>query len=271
VSIQQLQLTTNRCLPFPAILLGLVFAFATPAAVENIGTTVTAQPGQSAVASTPVGVIEGRSEITASGEFRYTIPLQVPRGRAGIEPTLSLQYASRAGDGRVGMGWNLVGLPEIRRCTSTIATDGRTEGVAYNDRDRFCLDGQKLVLVRGEYGRNDSKYRTEEDSFARIIASRLPGETEPSSFRVWTKDGRILDFGGSRWARMMVNRAAATGENGALMREGYRTVAWTLAEMRDRVGNKIESTPSRHGRVEHRGWNRICPRGNYSGSHSITM
>src|SRR5262245_43060581 len=81
-----------------------------PAPVRPPPRPGTQLPAPDLLPSAPVGVIEGMSEITASGEYRYTIPLQAPRGRAGIEPSLSLQYASRAGDGHLGVGWNLVGL-----------------------------------------------------------------------------------------------------------------------------------------------------------------
>jgi hypothetical protein len=40
----------------------------------------------------------------------------VPPGRAGIQPNLSLEYASGGGNGFVGVGWGLAGLSRISRC-----------------------------------------------------------------------------------------------------------------------------------------------------------
>ncbi|TIT07543.1 MAG: OmpA family protein, partial [Mesorhizobium sp.] len=194
------------------------------------------------VASQEVGTIPGQSDVTSAGEYRYTLPIVVPVGRAGLQPELSLQYASRAGDGRLGLGWGLVGLPEIRRCPWTLATEGRTDGVKYNGGDRFCLDGRKLVAVKGPYGGHESEYRTEETIFARIVSyvedPQSPGE--PSRFRVWTKDGRVLDFGGpDRTSRILAGQARATGFNGDLTSEGLRTVAWALQSSSDRAGNRM--------------------------------
>ncbi|MEX2745985.1 FG-GAP-like repeat-containing protein [Rhizobium mongolense] len=194
------------------------------------------------VASQEVGVIPGQSDVTSAGEYRYTLPISVPAGRAGVQPELSLQYASRAGDGRLGVGWGLVGLPEVRRCAWNRATEGRTDGVQYGSGDRFCLDGRKLVVIRGAYGGHESEYRTEATVFARIVSyvedPQSPGE--PSRFRIWTKDGRILDFGGPfRTSRIVAGRARATGFNGDLTSEGLRTVVWALQSMSDRVGNRM--------------------------------
>jgi hypothetical protein len=86
------------------------------------------------------------------GQFTYSIPIKVPAGRAGMQPTLSLEYASNGGDGLLGMGWSLSGLSSITRCGWSLAVDGRVDGVDFDETDRFCLDGSKLVAVSGPYG-----------------------------------------------------------------------------------------------------------------------
>lgn len=45
----------------------------------------------------PVGYVDGSSRVTPNGEFTYTIPIEVPAGRAGMQPEISLQYSSRTG------------------------------------------------------------------------------------------------------------------------------------------------------------------------------
>jgi hypothetical protein len=45
----------------------------------------------------------------------------------------------------LGVGFGLGGLSAIHRCSKTIAIDGVKGGVNYDDNDRYCLDGQRLI------------------------------------------------------------------------------------------------------------------------------
>ena len=42
-----------------------------------------------------------------SGAFTRSIPIAVPPGRRGLDPSLSLSYNSSTGNGFVGAGWSL--------------------------------------------------------------------------------------------------------------------------------------------------------------------
>ncbi len=63
--------------------------------------------------------------------------------------------------------------------------------------DRYCMDGQRLVLVSGTYGAAGSEYRTELDSFSRIVASGTAGNGV-ASFTVQTKAGLTMEYGNTR-------------------------------------------------------------------------
>ncbi|MDD3375308.1 MAG: SpvB/TcaC N-terminal domain-containing protein, partial [Candidatus Omnitrophica bacterium] len=52
----------------------------------------------------------------ASGTASASIPLQVPRGRGGVEPALALAYNSGSSNGLLGVGWFL-DLGKIGRST----------------------------------------------------------------------------------------------------------------------------------------------------------
>ncbi|WP_347252740.1 SpvB/TcaC N-terminal domain-containing protein [Dokdonella sp.] len=132
-----------------------------------------------------VGAAAGESGVSG-GAAVYTIPVAVPPGRAGMQPSVSLNYSSRGGNGIAGMGWSLSASSAIHRCAQTVEQDGRIKGVALGADDRLCLDGQRLVRVAGSaYGSAGAEYRTEIDSYARITqyggllqgrGARRPGE-----------------------------------------------------------------------------------------------
>lgn len=167
--------------------------------------------------------IPGKFEVTPVGEAAYSIPLAVPPGVAGMEPRLALSYNSRGGNGLMGMGWTLAGLPSITRCPRTTPQDGVKGAVAYDANDRFCLDGKRLMVVSGTYGMADSSYRTEIESFAKVTAFGSAG-SGPQYFVVKTKEGQTLEFGRSVDSRVTV--------------AGISTIrVWALNKIADSVGN----------------------------------
>src|SRR5262249_47729349 len=142
--------------------------------VVSLTTAVLLIAAQPTVAETMA--LPGKFGVSTSGAATYTIPIAVPPGTAGVAPSLSLEYNSHDGDGIMGIGWSLGGLPSIARCPMTIAQDGWKWGVDYNSSDHFCLDGQRLVVVNGLYGGDDEQYRTEVDSYSRIISHCSAGQ-----------------------------------------------------------------------------------------------
>src|SRR5713101_8084461 len=81
-----------------------------------------------------------------------TAPVGVPPGSAGMAPGIALTYTKQVDNPLVGVGFSISGLSIIRRCGSTIALDGVKSGVYYDSRDRFCLDGQRLIAVNAPAG-----------------------------------------------------------------------------------------------------------------------
>src|SRR4051812_20841825 len=67
-----------------------------------------------------------------TGTGKYSVPIEVPPGRNGLQPHLSLEYSSGHGNGYFGVGWTL-NVPSVQRRTS--------RGVpTYDDnRDVFIL------------------------------------------------------------------------------------------------------------------------------------
>src|SRR5690606_5238571 len=91
-----------------------------------------------------VGTLPGELEVGADGAAIYTVPLALPPGRHGVAPVLSITYNSNGGDGILGPGFTISGLSAISRCAPSINLDGMNGAVVLSERDRLCLDGQRL-------------------------------------------------------------------------------------------------------------------------------
>lgn len=176
-------------------------------------------------ATITAGEIPGRFAVSDSGAATYQVPIAVPPGIAGMAPQLSLGYNGQGGNGLAGLGWSLEGLSTIQRCPRTPAQDGVRGGVNFDGNDRFCLDGQRLVRVAGMEGAAGAEYRTERDSFSRIVAVGAAG-AGPASFTMQTKAGLTLHFGVTTDARLEV--------------AGVATVrTWAVNRITDVAGNTM--------------------------------
>ncbi|XXY54988.1 RHS repeat-associated core domain-containing protein [Sorangium sp. So ce269] len=167
------------------------------------------------------------------GRAIYRIPIEVPKGRAGIQPDLALSYESGAGNGPAGAGWSVTGLSSIARCARTMAIDGRPRGVNFDDKDAYCLDGARLRSLPLNPALPDAvEMRTERDSMARVLLYGALGD--PTRFEVWGKDGRI-----STYERLAAKRIQPTTLGSGYVEENEFGVAWVLTRVEDRAGNAI--------------------------------
>ncbi len=184
-----------------------------------------------------VGRTQGTFDVSPTGAATYQIPVWVPPGPRGIQPNLAISYSSQAGDGVMGPGWAVTGLPAITRCNKTIAQDTLPAAVTLSSTDGYCFNGNRLRLVSGIYGAHGSVYQTEIADFSKIVAygTATDGATVqngPAWFEVWGKDGLIYQYGNTGDPDYPANnsRVKATGTNIATQ--------WLLNKVRDRAGNK---------------------------------
>lgn len=182
-----------------------------------------------ALAATVPGAVPGTFGVSETGAATYSIPIAVPPGTAGMEPKLSLNYSSQGANGIAGVGWSIGGLSAITRCPQTIAQDGQTRGVQLDANDRFCLDGQRLIVANGEtYGAVGAEYRTEIESFSKIVS--IGGTAgDPQYFKVWTKAGQVVEYGNTADARAEAQGKSIAG-------------AWAVNKISDTAGNYIVFT-----------------------------
>ncbi|HEX9389674.1 MAG TPA: FG-GAP-like repeat-containing protein [Usitatibacteraceae bacterium] len=111
----------------------------------------------------------GSGSVSPSGAFTYSIPVRLPPGTAGVQPSIALSYNSQGGNGNAGVGWTLGGVSSISRCASSPATDAGVRGnVNLDANDKLCLDGQRLIVQSGTYGQPNAVYVTEIFNGSRI-------------------------------------------------------------------------------------------------------
>ena len=163
-----------------------------------------------------------RAEVDASGAFNHTVPIKLPAAVGGVQPELALSYTSHGGNGLMGMGWELDGLPVIGRLSYGA-------GINYNAGDTYIGPQGRLVRVDAANG----FYRTEEESWGKYVAYRCSGSVwtggegdgGPCMWRLTQSNGDVLEFGGTEDSRIQ-----AVGRGGAI-RE------WALSKYTDTAGN----------------------------------
>jgi RHS repeat-associated protein len=222
----------------------------TPAAIPS-----SVEPG-----SDGVGATAGSFRVDETGAATYSIPLAVVPGRAGVAPEMALTYSSQGGMGVMGRGWSIAGASAITRCRQT-AEAGDIDALAagspplsFGASDRYCLDGQRLMLVAGSYESTAAsmEFRTEIDSFARIRAFNTDGVNGPNYFVVQAKDGTTSWYGDSingQGLPFMAGVAAVPRTDAVLRRNdgsgqtpaaSAPILAFGLARRMDSFGNYVD-------------------------------
>jgi YD repeat-containing protein len=153
-----------------------------------------------------VGATDGALSITPAGKASYAIPIDVPPGIGDVAPGVAIQYVSGGSNGVVGEGGSLSAVSSITRCPATQEEDGFTGSVSHDIKDRFCLDGQKLVGISDGYGEAGAEYRTRIETFKRVRsygAVPYPGEgSGPEYFVVEGGNGSRAEFGATPGSRI---------------------------------------------------------------------
>ena len=184
-----------------------------------------------------VGFIQGKAGVSG-GAATYNIPIDIPPGRGGVQPNISLNYSSRGGSGIAGMGWSINATQAITRCSATFAQDGFTHNPNYDvSKDKLCLNGQRLMLSEGSYGTNGTEYKLEIDNSLRVTQIGELNNAN-SKFKVEYKNGQIAYFGETDGARVVHE-----GRN--------ETYSWLLSYQHDSTNkNFINYTYEEYGVAE---------------------
>ncbi|MCC7542876.1 MAG: hypothetical protein IT379_42060, partial [Deltaproteobacteria bacterium] len=93
------------------------------------------------------GMGESFSPVLSSGTGTFSVPIALPAGRAGVQPSLGLSYSSSSGNGPLGIGWSLA-VPFIARQTDRGLPRYIDRPTWHAEEDRFLYNGgQELVAV----------------------------------------------------------------------------------------------------------------------------
>ena len=164
------------------------------------------------------------------GDNRLSYPIEVSPGRQGLQPELAVRYDSSAGNGWMGVGWDLQ--------TPAITIDTRWGVPRYDARsetETYVLNGEQLTPVahRGEL-RPRSSHRVfhtrVEGGFARI---ERHGD-DPSRY-TW----EVTDKSGTRSFYGLEAGRAGPADDATLADAAGNVFVWALREVRDTHGNFV--------------------------------
>ncbi|WP_242515706.1 SpvB/TcaC N-terminal domain-containing protein [Sorangium cellulosum] len=164
-------------------------------------------------------------EAGSSGAARLRHAIEVPPGRNGIEPAISIEYDSEHRNGWLGVGWDL------RLSSLEIDTRFGVPRYAAGEEPRYLLDGSELVpaVADGPCGDPCAYRRRVEGRFDRIL--RRGGGPTSYFWEVTDKDGTTYVYGRSASARLDDPEPGPD--------QPRNVFRWYLEEVRDTFGNQM--------------------------------
>ena len=160
-------------------------------------------PDTTSALSAPVGSPEGIFSVSPLGAATYSIKIDVPDGRNGMQPDVSLVYNSQGGNDVAGFGFGLSCMSSIRFVGKDIYHDGVAKGINFSYNDDYplvlddnplALDGRRMILKTGTAGVTGAVYTLEGDPFT-TINLLFDYNTGKPYFEVRTKDGMKYEYG----------------------------------------------------------------------------
>jgi len=201
-------------------------------------------PSKTAVTSQQISLPKGEGSIEGMGESftpnlssgtgTFSVPIALPKGRAGVQPSLALSYATSGGNGIVGIGWSLA-VPFISRQTDKGLPHYVDQAAWHGEEDTFMYNGgQELVPIDSAAAtRMEGAPVPDELSGWQQYRARVEGgfmrffrAPDASRWVVQSKDGTRFDFGG-------VGAVTADPEDVS------RVFSWQLSRMSDAHGSTV--------------------------------
>jgi hypothetical protein len=150
--------------------------------------------------------------VSQIGAATLSYPIDVPPGRNGLQPNITLQYSSYNGNGWIGVGWDF-SMGSISRSTKN--------GLNYSAND-YVVDGTELVSRSSDWGTNYYGAKIE-GAFTKYLYN-----SGSNSWIATAKDGTKYYYG----YRAYTSNSRMTNANG--------TFSWQLDRVEDTNGNYME-------------------------------
>ncbi len=160
-----------------------------------------------------------------TGSGSTGVKLLLPRGPGGMTPEISLAYNSGGGNGVLGLGWSLSGVPAIRRNTDRgvpLYVDG-PNGLD-DDLDGHLDNPEELDTYTGLSG----------EELVPLVDGSFRAENEEGFFR-YARSGEGWEARGRDGRRYLFGLSAASR-----IEDSGRVFEWCLERMADSNGNAID-------------------------------
>ena len=184
-------------------------------------------------------------EANNEGTANLSYPIQVPAGRAGMQPNLSVNYSSTGGNGWLGVGWDL-SMPSITLDTRW----GVPRFDATYETEIYLLSGEQLVNrnASGEvlpmpHRTNHQTLRSTLGDSARFYART--GDAHDSIIRLGSSTAgywwEVVDRSGvTHYYGHYSDNSLNTAAHPTTLKDDHGNIAkWMLAESRDPYGNWV--------------------------------
>ncbi len=231
------------------------------------GAEPTALPsGESKTAVTPSqislpnaeGSIEGMGEsfapVLSSGTATFSVPISLPAGRAGVQPSLGLTYASTNGNSCVGFGWSLSTPFIVRQSDRGLPRYVDAPGWTPEEDQFFYNGGQELIPVDNDeiaaVDASDGLYPNAGEIPNELVGwqqyrARIEGgfmrffrSPDMQRWVVQGKDGSRFDFG-----RLPVGEGPGDLDDSLALQtdpdDNTRIYRWFLTRMSDSHGSTV--------------------------------
>ncbi|HNV46196.1 MAG TPA: SpvB/TcaC N-terminal domain-containing protein, partial [Spirochaetota bacterium] len=147
----------------------------------------------------------------SNGDVALSYPIEIPRGRNGMQPQIAVRYNSSGGNGWMGLGWDIP--------IQSVVIDTKFGVPRYNGSETYLLEGASIVPIGG----NQYRQRTE-GPFKRIM--RRGDGPATYYWEVTDKNGTRFIYGQSAGSRL-------ASRNGNIFQ-------WCLERVVDTNGNTID-------------------------------
>ncbi|MDR1153838.1 MAG: FG-GAP-like repeat-containing protein, partial [Bacteroidales bacterium] len=202
-----------------------------------------------------VGSMAGSFDVSPTGAATFSIPIEVPPGVGGMQPSIAIVYNSQAGNGVAGWGCSMAGISAITRVPKDIYHDYTAKGITHGLADAFVLDGQRLMyddecgVSEGGVG---AVYHPENDPLTKVtiygtytstttggILNKITTTIDNRWFQV-EREGITRYYGRADNAGTTDSRQEYSYASGSLLfgrQHEHRINAWYLGYVKDVHGN----------------------------------